>query len=200
MALRALAAAEAFLLGLGLAVLLVAPPPASDGEVAEAPPVVAIPQSAFRLPDIEAVSVGLDVNTASEEDLAQALSPGVARLLVRHRTEHGPFRSVADLDAVSGIGPATLEKILPHITIGGVPASTHAGATAAAAGGGSGTGGKVNINTASAAELEALPGIGALTAAKIIAGRPYASVDDLDRVQGVGKRTIERLRPLVTVN
>jgi len=60
-------------------------------------------------------------------------------------------------------------------------------------------GGLVNVNTATAAELESLPGIGASKAADIIAGRPYAVVDDLDRVPGIGTATLEQLRPLVTV-
>jgi competence ComEA-like helix-hairpin-helix protein len=57
----------------------------------------------------------------------------------------------------------------------------------------------VNANTATAAELEALPGIGPVIAQRIIEGRPYRSVDDLDRVKGIGKKRLEEIRPLVTV-
>ena len=56
----------------------------------------------------------------------------------------------------------------------------------------------VNLNTASQADLEALPGVGAATAKKIIAGRPYASVADLAKA-GVPKNTIEKITPMVTV-
>ena len=56
----------------------------------------------------------------------------------------------------------------------------------------------VNINTASQADLEALPGVGPATAKKIIAGRPYASVADLAKA-GVPKATIEKISPMVTV-
>ena len=59
-------------------------------------------------------------------------------------------------------------------------------------------GGQINVNTATQAELETLPGIGASRAQAIIANRPFASVDDLDRVPGIGQATLERLRPLVT--
>lgn len=55
----------------------------------------------------------------------------------------------------------------------------------------------ININTASATELETLPGIGPSKAAAIIANRPYSTVDDLERVPGIGARTLEQLRPLV---
>lgn len=54
---------------------------------------------------------------------------------------------------------------------------------------------RVNINAASEAELESVPGIGPARAAQIIAGRPWASVDDLEQLNGVGSAQIEQLRP-----
>lgn len=56
---------------------------------------------------------------------------------------------------------------------------------------------KVNINTATEAELEALPGVGPATAAKIISGRPFSSMDDLSRV-GVSASNIEKLKKVAT--
>jgi hypothetical protein len=56
----------------------------------------------------------------------------------------------------------------------------------------------VDLNTATQAELEALPEVGASTAKKIIAGRPYTSVADLAKA-GVSKKTIEKITPMVTV-
>lgn len=60
-------------------------------------------------------------------------------------------------------------------------------------------GGQIDLNTATQAELETLPGIGASKAAAIIANRPYATVDDLDRVPGIGPSTLAQLRSLVSV-
>ena len=56
----------------------------------------------------------------------------------------------------------------------------------------------VDLNNATEQQLENLPGVGKATAAKIIAGRPYASVSDLAKA-GVSKATITKISPLVTV-
>lgn len=58
------------------------------------------------------------------------------------------------------------------------------------------TGGQVDLNSATEAQLDALPGIGPATAKKIIAGRPYNSVSDLSRV-GVRPATIQKITPMV---
>lgn len=61
---------------------------------------------------------------------------------------------------------------------------------------------KVNINSADAKALEALPGIGPKLAAGIVEHRkangPFESVDDLAKVNGIGARTLEKVRPFVT--
>ncbi|WGT48222.1 ComEA family DNA-binding protein [Tessaracoccus lacteus] len=61
----------------------------------------------------------------------------------------------------------------------------------------------VNLNTATAAQLEELPGVGPVTAAAIIAWReesgPFSAVDDLQEVSGIGPKTYEQLRELVTI-
>ena len=56
------------------------------------------------------------------------------------------------------------------------------------------TGAKVDLNAATQAELAKLPGVGEATAKKIIAGRPYSSVENLANV-GVSEKTIARWLP-----
>lgn len=56
---------------------------------------------------------------------------------------------------------------------------------------------RLSVNTATQAQLEALPGIGPALARRIMAERPYRQVADLDRVKGIGPATLHRLRPLV---
>jgi competence protein ComEA len=90
------------------------------------------------------------------------------------------------------------EKLdIPYIA-GASPIIPTPGATVVAA-----TTELININIASQAELESLPGIGPSTARKIIEYReahgPFLTIDDIIDVQGVGSGTFERIKDLITV-
>ena len=75
-------------------------------------------------------------------------------------------------------------------------APSHAAAKPAATG-------IVNLNTATAADLEALPGIGAKTAARIVEYRqkngPFKKAEELMNVRGVGEKSFVKMKPLISV-
>jgi competence protein ComEA len=111
----------------------------------------------------------------------------------------GP-RKDADLTTLNLAAPLTdgtqIVVPKPGSTTSGDPGSSGAGST---------TGGTtlININSAGETELEELPGVGPVTAAAIIDYRtqngPFATVDDLIDVTGIGPSTLEQIRPFATV-
>ena len=85
-----------------------------------------------------------------------------------------------------------------------VPAPSGPGAPGAApAGGAAGGAGQVNLNEADQSALEELPGVGPVTAEKILAWRTehgrFTSVDELKEVSGIGEKTFAEIAPHVTV-
>lgn len=60
--------------------------------------------------------------------------------------------------------------------------------------------GLIGINTASVEELDTLPGIGPVTAEKIVAQRPYSSIEDLKNVSGIGDATFLKFKDLISID
>jgi competence protein ComEA len=166
----------------------------------------------------EPVAVDLvDLNSADASELAQVpgVGPKMAEAIADHRRLNGPFRSVDELRNVRGVGPITFEKVRNHLRAGPVarqpalevppsPSPVPAPAPTRAAGAKKIQSGEppINVNAASADELQRLPGVGPVMARNIIATRsakPFESVHDLDRVKGIGPKTLDRLRPFVVV-
>jgi competence protein ComEA len=126
--------------------------------------------------------------------------PGLYRLRDGSRVADAIHRAggaarAADLGALNLAAPlADGAQVL-------VPRRTPGGSTAASAAG-SGPGPPVSLATATVEQLDELPGIGPVTAQKIVdyrtANGPYGSVDELDDIPGVGPARIEQIRDLVT--
>ena len=85
--------------------------------------------------------------------------------------------------------PADMASLSPAQA---VPAGPSPAAVAALA-----LGKPLSLQHASAADLEALPGVGPTLARRIVEGRPYRTVEDLDRVKGIGPRKMDALRRML---
>ncbi|HYC30824.1 MAG TPA: helix-hairpin-helix domain-containing protein [Gemmatimonadales bacterium] len=156
----------------------------------------------------------IDADKAGALELARLprVGPALARAIVAHREAHGPFGGLQGLDGVPGIGPGLLAAISPHLTFSapGQPASVPAQIAAPSGVEGCGTpghpgpcpSGRLNLNLASVAALDSLPGIGPTRAASIVQYRashgPFRSVHDLGQVAGIGPAALARIRDLVT--
>lgn len=173
-------------------------------------------------PTEPAVADLIDLNSAEAAELAQVpgIGPKTADAIAAHRQTHGPFKSVEELGNVRGVGPKTLDKVRDHVRVGSLPSAPLADAPASpqppapaltprpvappASGAKKLQPGDppIDVNIATAEELQRLPGVGPVTAGAIVAARsakPFATVDDLDRVKGIGPKTLDKLRPFVVV-
>ena len=145
----------------------------------------------------------VDLNRASRAELLQL--PGVGPNLAERIEGRRPFQSVDQVVEVPGIGPATLERLRPFVRVQDEPTAEStkpAPSTGKAKSKKATPGEPIDINRAAATELQRLPGIGPKRAQAIIDERnkrPFQSVDELRRVRGIGAKTLESLRPFVTV-
>jgi competence protein ComEA len=170
---------------------------------------------------------GGDPSASSSALVVQAagavVHPGVYRVPAGSRVDDlvraaGGVRLDADLDRVNLAAPVhdgervwvprVGEEVAPPVIAGGGSVSSPA-APGGGAGGGADAGSPgeptapIDLNTATAEQLDTLPGVGPVTAAAIVAHRdehgPFGSVDDLLDVRGIGEAKLEQLRPLVRV-
>jgi competence protein ComEA len=156
-----------------------------------------------------ALAYRVELNTATRGELLQlpGVGPALAERIEEYRRVRGGFDSVDDLLKVGGIGLTTLERLRPLVYVRPLAKPQTAKDTviakpAAALKKVDGPPALIDINNASQAELQQLPGIGPKKAQYIIEARhqkPFSSVDDLRRVSGIGPKTLDKLRPHVTV-
>ncbi|SNS80776.1 ComEA family DNA-binding protein [Rhodococcoides kyotonense] len=205
--------------GVGLVVVLVA----AYGWLRDAPAVAPVPA----LPVVQPVSddaTSTTVATSGVVEPAVDLVVSVVGLVVHAGLVHLPAGSrVADALAAAGGAREGADVIAlnlaakvadgDQIVVGALPpdgrpvvsgttsdAAVQSNSTSDAAGGGSGP---VNLNDATVAELDSLPGVGPVTAANIVAWRdvngPFTDVEQLSEVDGIGPVRLEKLRDQVSV-
>ena len=160
----------------------------------------------------------VDINTASlaELEAVKGVGPATANKIIANR----PYKSLDELNK-AGLSAKKIESFKSSLTVGGAVApaapaaakeekksaketkkkgeaapTTKAKEQKAAE---PGAGAPVDLNTADLKALEALPGVGPATAKKIIAARPFKSVDDLSKVKGMSKAKVEALKDKVIV-
>jgi competence ComEA-like helix-hairpin-helix protein len=155
----------------------------------------------------------VDLNTADAEEIARLprIGMSLAKRIVKDRSSWGPFRGLDELDRVPGVGPALLAQLSDLVSFGGTwvaeaPAENGANTRtlgAYAAPHPALPEGPVDLNSASLADLVALPGIGKARARAILAYRrshgSFAAVSDLGRVPGFSQSLVGRIAPYLTV-
>lgn len=93
-----------------------APPTATPEQVAQQPPPPPPPAPVVSTP-ITPKKINLNTATQAELELLPDIGPKTAIDIIAYRTAHGRFTSIADLDKVKGIGPKTMAKVAPLVTV-----------------------------------------------------------------------------------
>ena len=131
---------------------------------------------------------------------------------VRHPGVYEFTEDARVIDAIDAAGGARPGALLQALNLAApladgtqilVPREGQEGVAPPSVTGGAVAGGLINVNTATATELEELPGVGEVIAQAIVDYRtengPFTSVDQLLDVSGIGDATLENIRDLVTV-
>lgn len=155
---------------------------------------------------VETTAAPLLLERAEEAELRQIPGlngPGV-RAILQAQQRGQSLQRAEDLERVAGLGPTQREVLRPYFGEGSATQQETPSPAVRAGGIRKIQPGEplININQAGISELQRLPSIGPVLAQRIIAARserPFVTVEELRRVPGIGPKTLEKLRPFVTV-
>lgn len=71
-------------------------------------------------------AVNLNTATVAELDAVKGIGPGKAKAIVEYRDKNGPFKAVDDLKGVKGFGDKSVDKLRSELTVGDAPAAAPA--------------------------------------------------------------------------
>jgi competence protein ComEA len=179
--------------------------------------------------EIKQAAHQIELNTASRSELLQLPGIGATRAdkILAYRSANGGFQRLEDLRSVNGIGDITLQRVKPFIHVDAIEetpdeplrlnrkptelttekATKTAGAKTESPAKTAGAkkpapDAPIDLNKASLADLQRLPGVGPTLAQRIVERRerqPFTKVEDLRTVGGIGVKKLDQIRPFVTV-
>jgi competence protein ComEA len=141
---------------------------------------------------VEATPGHVDLNTADLKTL-EAL-PGIGPALAQKIIDARPFKTVADLEKVSGIGEAKMKDLKDLVTVGTKSAAAKSQLA---------PGEKLNINTATAEQLDALFGIGPIKSQAIVDYRnengKFKAIEDVMKVKGIKEGEFAKIKDYIKI-
>ena len=153
------------------------------------------PKSAARNPDGSKSIVGkpepINLNKATEAQLSSV--PGIGPTYAKKIIAGRPYRSIDDLSK-AGVPTATISKVHSQVSLTDTPITRTAAKPIIP----DTTPTLVDLNKATEAQLREVPGIGESIARKIMANRPYKSLDDLSKA-GIPGATAAKIKSQLTV-
>lgn len=144
-------------------------------------------------------SFRVNINTANYDELSnvKGIGASLAEKIIQYREQNGMFASFEDLRKVKGFGEKKIEKVKDKITFGKVDQSILKKKLALTADG------KINLNLATAEDLDKIDGVGPGMARKILEYRDkikkFHKVEELRNIPGIGPKKYEHLSKYVTV-